>query len=257
MASRLAKEVRVFCKPLPLTRLLCAALLLVPSLLPAADRLTQTDVELIVAQAATRADQLHQGSVIAVVDREGFVLTLWDVGGHLPRTIIPFDFKLPDNVLKQYGIAGGAVTRAMTAAFLSSDQNAFTTRTAGFIIQQHFPPGIRNTGTGPLVGVGLSSLFFSDVNTAKLIPPGFDGGALVSDTVSPGSPITGRGGVFPLASLNDSPGGVPLYKSGKLVGGLGVTGDGSPTNLAPAAAIFLKETQNERHHRFQDRPRHR
>lgn len=233
----------MFCKPLPLTRLLCAALLLAPSLVQAADRLTQTDVELIVAQASTRAEQLHQRSVIAVVDREGFLLTLWDVGGNLPPKLIDFDFKLPDNVLKQYGIAGGAITRAMTAAFLSSDQNAFTSRTAGFIIQQHFPPGIRNTGTGPLVGVGLSSLFFSDVNTVKLIPPGFDGGALVDDTLSPGSPLTGRGGVFPLASLNDSPGGVPLYKSGKLVGGVGVTGDGSPTNFLPASAIFLKQTQ--------------
>ena len=54
-----------------------------------------------------------------------------------------------------------------TAAFLSSDQNAFTSRTAGFIIQQHFPPGVFNTPTGPLVGVGLSSLFFSDINKFK------------------------------------------------------------------------------------------
>jgi uncharacterized protein GlcG (DUF336 family) len=222
--------------------------------LRAAPQLTQEEVEQIFAQATTRAAQLQQGAVIAVVDREGFLLGLWDVGGNLPRTLVPFSFALPDNVLKQYGIAGGAITRAMTAAFLSSNQNAFTSRTAGFIIQQHFPPGIRNTGTGPLVGVGLSSLFFSDVNTVKLIPPGFNGALPVAPNVSPGSPIgrapdvhdpgvPGRGGVFPLASLNDSPGGVPLYKGGELVGGVGVTGDGGPTNLLPAAAIFLKQTQ--------------
>lgn len=245
----------MFCKPLPLIRLLCAALFLFPVLSRAETRLTQEEVEQIVAQAATRAAQLQQGAVIAVVDREGFLLALWDVGGNLPRQLVPFDLKFPENVLQQYGIAGGAITRAMTAAFLSSDQNAFTTRTAGFIIQQHFPPGIRNTGTGPLVGVGLSSLFFSDVNTVKLIPPGFNGALRVAPNVSPGSPIgrapdigspkgtPGRGGVFPLASLNDSPGGVPLYKGGHLVGGVGVTGDGGPTNLLPAAAIFLKQTQ--------------
>lgn len=254
MRRGLAKESPVFCKPLPLTRLLCAALLLLPALLRAETRLTQEEVEQVVAQAATRAAQLSQGAVIAVVDREGFLLALWDIGGNLPRTLVPFSFALPENVLHQYGIAGGAITRAMTAAFLSSDQNAFTSRTAGFIIQQHFPPGIRNTGNGPLVGVGLSSLFFSDVNTVKLIPPGFNGALRVAPNVSPGSPVgrapdtkdpgaPGRGGLFPLASLNDSPGGVPLYKGGHLVGGVGVTGDGGPTNLLPAAAIFLKQTQ--------------
>ena len=37
---------------------------------------------------------------------------------------------------------------------------------------------------------------------------------------------------------------MPLYKGGELVGGVGVTGDGAPTNLSPAAAIFFKETQS-------------
>jgi uncharacterized protein GlcG (DUF336 family) len=35
---------------------------------------------------------------------------------------------------------------------------------------------------------------------------------------------------------------VPLYKNGHLVGGIGVTGDGLPTNLSPAAAILVNET---------------
>jgi uncharacterized protein GlcG (DUF336 family) len=38
---------------------------------------------------------------------------------------------------------------------------------------------------------------------------------------------------------------VPLYKGHTLVGAVGVTGDGEPTNLAPAAAIFLKQTQRD------------
>jgi len=62
-----------------------------------------------------------------------------------------------------------AVSKAGTAAYLSSNQNAFTSRTAGFIIQQHFPPGVKNTAPGPLVGVGLSNLFVSDVNHFKKI----------------------------------------------------------------------------------------
>src|SRR5207245_815353 len=47
------------------------------------------------------------------------------------------------------------------------------------------------------------------------------------------------GNAIPLTSLNDSPGGVPLYKNGELVGGIGVTGDGSPNDLAAAAAILI------------------
>jgi uncharacterized protein GlcG (DUF336 family) len=142
-------------------------------------------------------------------------------------------------VVKTYSLVCGAVTRAGTASFLSSDQEALTSRTAGYIIQQHFPVGIRDTANGPLVGVGLSSLFFSDVNRVKLIPPGFFGGAPVSATTSPGV----RAPLLVPTSLSDSPGGVPLYKNGHLVGGVGVTGDGSPTDLAPAGAIIFKESQ--------------
>ena len=204
-----------------------------------ATQLSQEDVEQVIAQAATKADRLGYKAIISVTDREGFVLAIWDVDGRVPTPLPPFSFDRP--VLKLYSLVAGAITRASTAAFLSSNQNAFTSRTAGFIIQQHFPPGVRNAAPGPLVGVGFSSLFYSDVNRAKLIPPGFDGAAPIASNRSPGA----RAPFFPLTSLNDSPGGVPLYKSGKLVGGVGVTGDGSPTDLTPAGAIFFEETQNK------------
>src|SRR5687767_10812486 len=85
------------------------------------------DVRQIIAQAATEAARSNPRSVIAVVDREGFVLGVWDVsGGPQPPS---------------QEIISAAISRAGTAAFLSSNQNAFTSRTAGYIIQQHFPPG--------------------------------------------------------------------------------------------------------------------
>ncbi len=219
--------------------LLLAAALLAPVVTQGAERLEGSDVQLIVAQAATRAHQFRQNAIIAVTDREGFVLALWDVGHNLPAQLPPFALTWP--VLKVYSLAGAAITRASTAAFLSSDQNAFTSRTAGYIIQQHFPPGIRNTPNGPLVGVGFSSLFYTDVNRAKLLPPGFSGNTPIASTISPGI----RAPAFPLTSLDDSPGGVPLYKNGYLVGGIGVTGDGYPTNLLPAGAIFFNQTQRD------------
>src|SRR6185369_9841953 len=118
---------------------------------PALAALTLPDVQRVIAQAATRAAAISTNSVIAVVDREGFVLGVWTANGATPSALDELD----------------AITKAGTAAFLSSDQNAFTTRTAGFIVQQHFPPGLRNRPPGPLVGVNFSNLSFSDVNRFK------------------------------------------------------------------------------------------
>ena len=172
-------------------------------------QLTATDVRQIITQAATRATQISPESVIAVTDREGWVLSVWSVSGRDPT---------PAEIAT-------CVSKAGTAAFLSSDQNAFTSRTAGFIIQQHFPPGVRNTPTGPLVGVGLSSLFFSDVNRFKRIVPN----PTPTPTPPPSPGILGAR--IDGTSLDGSPGGVPLYKNGRLVGGVGVTGDGTPPPL--------------------------
>jgi uncharacterized protein GlcG (DUF336 family) len=217
---------------MPSLRILTILMCLVTGLLRA-EQLNQSDVERIFAQAITYATQVDPRAVIAVVDREGFVLGVWSVQGNVP----------------ELGVIAAAVSRAGTAAFLSSNQDAFTSRTAGYIIQQHFPPGVRGTSPGPLVGVGFSNLFYSDVNRFKSFTPGFNPLDLSPTPGTPGDPHTGqispgvRGFSVPLTSLNDSPGGVPLYKSGELVGGIGVTGDGSPTDLSAASAILANETQ--------------
>lgn len=215
------------------------------------EHLTKSDVEQVIAQAASHAAAMNQASVIAVTDREGFVLGVWDLQGRLPSVLPSFSLEIA-SVLRTYGLLAGAVTRAGTAAFLSSDQAALTTRTAGYVTQQHFPPGAINTPPGPLVGVGFSNLFFSDINRFKqltnpLFPAAsFEAGDLRA-SLSPGNAMRIspgiRGAIILPGSLNDSPGGVPLYKNGHLVGGIGVTGDGIPTDLAPAAAIFLSEVQ--------------
>ena len=180
------------------------ALLFIAVLLatPVFGQLTVADVTKIVNQAVTRARVISPNSVIAVVDREGNVLAVWVVrGGAATNEEI-----------------ATAVSKAGTAAYLSSNQNAFTSRTAGYIIQQHFPPGVNNVEPGPLVGVGLSNLFFSDIN--KFRKPG----SVIAFNQTPGFSIL----PVPFSSLDGTPGGVPLYKSNKLVGGIGVTGDGTP-----------------------------
>ena len=164
-------------------------------------QLTAGDVSRVVEQAITRAVMISPNSVIAVTDREGDVLGVWVVRGGGAT----------------YPEIASSVSKAGTAAYLSSNQEAFTSRTAGFIIQQHFPPGVFNTAPGPLVGVGLSNLFVSDIN--KFRAPG----SVITFSPAPGKMIKS----VPFTSLDGSPGGVPLYKNGQLVGGVGVTGDGS------------------------------
>jgi len=181
-------------------------------------QLTLTDVQTVVAQAVTRAraltgSPLMTNAVIAVTDREGWVLGVWSVSANLSTN----DTLIAD-----------AIAKAGAAAFLSSDNNAFSSRTAGDIVQQNFPPGIANTPPGPLVGVNFSQLAFSDINKFKapgsVISYGSSPGLTL---VSPPLPITG--------GLAGTPGGVPLYKNGHLVGGIGVSGDGlQPTDITPA-----------------------
>lgn len=189
-----------------LSRLICVATALCAAASSAVAQLTADDVRQIITQAASRAEQIAPNSVIAVTDREGYVLGVWMVRGGEPG---PFELS-------------AAVGRAGTAAYLSSNDHAFTTRTAGFIIQQHFPPGVRNRPPGPLVGVGLSNLPFTDVNRFKRAdfnPADFNFGALPPDK-SPGT----LGSPIAATSLNGIPGGVPLYKNNILVGGVGVAG---------------------------------
>jgi uncharacterized protein GlcG (DUF336 family) len=133
-------------------------------------------------------------------------------------------------------LAGDAVRRAGTAAYLSSNQNAFTTRTAAFITQQNFPPGVANRPNGPLVGVGLSNLAFTDTNTFKApsvptVPP--DLGSFPSPPV-PGIDaaqdlLSARpADVFrsvPYVRLSADAGGIPLFRDGVLIGGVGVAGN--------------------------------
>ncbi len=183
-------------------------------MLPVSGQMTSNDVATVIAQAATRAAAVSPNAVIAVVDREGFVLGVWSVNGAPPGAL-----DLED-----------AITKAGTAAFLSSDQHAFSSRTAGFIVQQHFPPTIFNRPTGPLVGVNFSNLSFTDVNRFKnphTALPGLNGG-------TNGAPIAGPA---VLSGLAGSPGGVPLFKNGKLIGGIGVSGTSAVPGRSPIPAL--------------------
>ena len=163
-----------------------------------ATTLVTTDVQTIVQQAASAATSLGKAVTIVVTDREGNILGFFAMPGAPATTTI-----------RSVGTAGqglegivapaseAATAKASTAAFFSTGGNAFSTRTAGFIIQEHFPPGISFRAGGPLYGVQFSSLPCSDIKkpSARL-------------------------------GLSADPGGLPIYKNGLPAGGIGIEGDG-------------------------------
>lgn len=129
------------------------------------------------AQGTPQPTRMH----IAIVDRNGTLLALHSMEG---AWTISIDI---------------ALAKAYTAAGLSSDENAISSRSLGFLTQ----PG------GAAWNIGNSN----DPGTGD-------------DTVEE------RG-------LIEFPGGLPLYKNGLLVGGIGVSGDGvdQDEDVAEAGAV--------------------
>jgi hypothetical protein len=120
----------------------------------AASFLSVAEVEQIVAQAVAEAQALQVPATIAVVDRVGNVLAVYRMEGARPTVTIG----------SGRGVVGGleglvvpselaAIAKAVTGAYLSSEGNAFSTRTASQIVQEHFNPGELNAPSGPLFGV--------------------------------------------------------------------------------------------------------
>ena len=178
---------------------------------PAAESLSSTEVGTIIAQAAAEARARGGAATIAVTDRVGNVLAVFAMPGAAPLARIP---SAPDGTNQDaQGLdvpsAGAAIAKAITGAYLSSSGNAFSSRTASFIVQEHFPPAPTTAGleSGPLFGVQFSQLPCSD-----LAARASDG--LIGPKRSP-------------LGLAADPGGFPLYKSGVVVGGIGVIADGS------------------------------
>ncbi|MBY6203784.1 heme-binding protein [Halomonas denitrificans] len=182
-------------------------------------RLLADDSEAVIARAVHQADALGAVATIAVVDRVGNVLAVYRMNGSNPDVLLAttdpgrpaIDGGLEGIVLPATvgGDALAAIAKAVTGAYLStSDGNAFTTRTANQIVQEHFNPGEFNQPSGPLFGVQFSQLACSDFTLAAT-----GGGA------SPGPQRSPLG-------LSADPGGLPLYKDGALVGGVGVMADG-------------------------------
>lgn len=181
--------------------------------------LTTADIGKVIAQAVQEASAQNLPATIAVVDRVGNVLAVYRMTGAKALVRIGTD----------RGVVGGleglivpselaAISKAITGAYLSSEGNAFSTRSASQIVQEHLNPGERNAPGGPLFGVQFSQLPCSDFSRQ------------LADSVGGVGPGPHRS---PLGLAAD-PGGFPLYKNGVLVGGIGIAADpdyGLDTNV--------------------------
>jgi uncharacterized protein GlcG (DUF336 family) len=163
-----------------------------------AGNLTTAEVQTVIAQAVSAAAALNRVVTVAVTDHEGNPLGVFRMTGAATTTRISGGGRVGEG-LEGLDVPAqlAAVSKAGTASVFSTRGNAFTTRTASFIIQEHFPPGVAFQPSGPLFGVQFSQLPCSDIKRPAL----------------------------PLG-LSADPGSAPLYKNGVSVGGVGVEGDG-------------------------------
>jgi uncharacterized protein GlcG (DUF336 family) len=202
--------------------------------------LSQSHVATVVQQAVDEMQARSiAGGTIAVVDRVGNALAVFEFGSP-PQTVTigsnPASVAFPGNGLED--VPGGrdagtadtaaalgdpalllqgpisarfaALSKAGTAAYLSTQGNAFTTRTASQIIQENFNPGEMMQTSGPLFGVQFSQLPCSDFARRAFFMTG------------PGmSQMRAGPKRLPLGFAGDS-GGVPLYIAGDVVGAVGI-----------------------------------
>lgn len=165
-------------------------------------KLTVRDIETIIAQAVAQAEASSLKATIAVADKEGNVLGVFQMADAAATTVISHPSRPARGGLEGQEVPASlaSISKAVTGSFLSTQGHAFTTRTAGFIVQEHFPPSVNFQPSGPLFGVQFSQL-------------------LVCSDINPRAPL----------GLSADPGGVPLYKNGLHVGGIGVEGNGKYT----------------------------
>ncbi len=212
---------------------------------PAQEALTVGEVQQVIAQAVSEAQRRNLPSVIAVVDRVGNVLAVFRMNGAraLARTSAMTEAGLNSPTIDAQGLdvpaEMAAISKAVTGAYLSSGGNAFSSRTASQIVQQHFPPAPSTRGleSGPLFGVQFSQLPCSDLSAR------FQSAGGASAFIGPKrSPL----------GLAADPGGLPLYKNGVVVGAIGVMGDGDygfdpnilDRDIDPEEAIAFAGTQS-------------
>jgi uncharacterized protein GlcG (DUF336 family) len=206
---------------------------------PPAPILRAADVQAVLGAAVTSLSD--QTLAVAVVDRAGTILGVVARSGASPD------------------VHEEAVSLARTGAFFSNDQAPLSSRTVRFISGIHFPPGIKNAPPAALYGIENTNrgcplapagdaVFNQPMNQPRSIAGTYAEG--VGQLPLPCRPDDTRGcsrgittgkldsldsGVRPL-NAPVKPGGLPLYRGGRVIGGIGIAGV-EPARAEYAAAI--------------------
>ncbi|MGH6683310.1 MAG: hypothetical protein ACRECA_05205, partial [Pseudolabrys sp.] len=184
------------------------------------------DVSSIVQAAAEAADP--NTMVIAVVDRAGRVLGVYRKPAAPTLATGNFGAQVDTNEL--------AVSLARSAAFFSNDQAPLSSRTVRFLSEIHFPPGVINSSNAPLYGIENSNrgcTLSTNYAPGKDVPPA----STISGTIPSLGITTGKADLVDSDPNAVNPGGMPLFRKGELLGGVGVAGvSGGVAEFAAYAA---------------------
>jgi uncharacterized protein GlcG (DUF336 family) len=195
-----------------------------------ADGLTEADVRRIVDQGVARALVTRAQIRLPLTQPARMVIAVSDQAGELLAA-----FRMDDSTVFSFDVA---VTKARNAYYFSSREGyevlrsfvrsnpydsyewepeppagqgwAITNRTLGFGGQPLFPPGI-DLEKPPTPGPWFDLFLYDSVNTC---------------TEGPGPSRGGNRQYLNQSGIVWFPGSAPLYKNGRLVGGVGVSGDG-------------------------------
>ena len=177
--------------------------------------LSVDEVEMIIEQAVGGASRTRAAIRLPAGSRASMVIAVSDLDGNLLGL-----YRMPDSTVFSIDVA---VAKSRNVVYFSNRADpldlpevapgiAVSNRTLEFMSQPFYPPGIDGTEQGPAF-----DLFLRDL--ANPCSQGFD--SL--------NPFNRNGVVF-------FPGSLPLYKDGRLVGGVGVSGDGVEQDDLVAAA---------------------
>jgi len=174
--------------------------------------LTAADVQNVITSAASAVDA---GVDIAVTDRGGNILALYEKPG-APATSV-------GNFSQMVNTRELAVALARTASYFSNDQAPLSSRTVRYISGIHFPPGIANKQAADLYGIENTNRG-CPFNTTYLPGKAINPSRSINGSTTGLGIITGKVDIFDSDPNAVNPGGVPLFKNGHLVGGVGVAG---------------------------------